>query len=223
MLTMIPTAHKMMKLFERLVALRRREPDDRVISALVNPADGEQRLKNNEILAMIFLLLLAGHETTTSLIGSGALALVEHPDQKARLIENPELAESAVEEFLRYASPVTCGAARIALEDVELGGALIPRGAHVFGMLNSANHDERVFANPDQLDIGRQPNRHVAFGMGIHLCLGLWLARLEGKIAMRALVQRFPNMRLAVPRAELRWKPSESLRGLRSLPLHLEM
>ena len=116
---------------------------------------------------------------------------------------------------------MTCGAPRIALEDVDIGGIVIPKGAHVLGMLNSANHDERVFPDPEQLDLGRQPNRHVAFGMGNHLCLGLWLARLEGKIAMNALVQRFPHMRLAVPRSELSWKPGESLRGLRRLPLHL--
>ena len=129
MLTMIPTANKMMKLFERLVDLRRREPDDRVISALVN-SEGAEQLKQNEILAMIFLLLLAGHETTTSLIGSGALALVEHPDQKARLAQNPELARSTVEELLRYASPVTCGAGadRVGRRP-ELGGATIPKGA----------------------------------------------------------------------------------------------
>lgn len=222
MLKMIPTAHRMMKLFERIVALRRREPDDRVITALVNLGEGDEKLGENEILAMIFLLLLAGHETTTSLIGSGVLALIEHPDQMARLRDDPSLIDSAVEELLRYTSPVTCGAARIALEDVELGGMVIPKGARVLGMLNSANHDERAFPNPEQLDLARQPNRHVAFGMGIHLCLGLWLARLEGQIALNALVQRFPDMRLAAARSELRWKPGESLRGLRRLPLRLQ-
>lgn len=217
----IPVAHKMMKLFERLVALRRREPDDRVITALITTSKEGNTLSDWEVLAMIFLLLLAGHETTTSLIGSGTLALIEQPEEKNKLLAEPKLIDTAVEELLRFTSPVTSGAARIALEDVQFGENFIPKGSYVMGMLSSANHDESVFDNPERLDLAREPNRHVAFGMGNHLCLGIWLARLEAKTAINALIQRFPNLQLAVPRSELQWKPSETLRGLRALPLNL--
>jgi cytochrome P450 PksS len=207
----LPTAYKLMGLFRDLAELRRREPDDRLITSLVRANEGEDRLSEHEILAMIFLLLLAGHETTANLIGNGVLAL----------IEKPELIDSAVEELLRFTSPVVSGAPRIALEDVELGGVTIAAGSHVLAMLSSANRDATKFADPDRLDIRRDPNRHLAFGMGIHFCLGTQLARLEAKLALGALIQRFPDLSLAVPRAELRWKATQSLRGLRALPLRL--
>ncbi|MGE0384121.1 MAG: cytochrome P450 [Gammaproteobacteria bacterium] len=222
LLRAVPTAHRIMRLFERLVEMKRAEPDDRLISALVRLGDDPGGLTRQEVLAMTFLMLLAGHETTTSLIGSGTLALIEHPDQLRRLLADPALIDPAVEELLRFTSPVTMGAPRIALEDVEIGASVIRRGTPVLGMINSANRDERVFADPDALDIGRTPNRHIAFGTGVHMCLGLWLARAEAKIALDALVRRFPRMQLAVPRRALRWKAVESLRGLRQLPLILE-
>jgi cytochrome P450 PksS len=170
---------------------------------------------------MIFLLLLAGHETTVSLIGSGTLALLQNPGELQKLRERPELIDSAIEELLRYTSPIEHPAPRFAREDVELGGQLIRRGEMVVPVVAAANRDETVFPNPDTLDITRHPNRHVAFGMGVHYCLGAPLARLEGRLALLALVQRFPQLRLAVPAEQLRWRSSVSLRALKALPVHL--
>ncbi len=170
---------------------------------------------------MIFLLMLAGHDTTSNLIGSATLALLEHPEQAARLREDPSITASAVEELLRFTTPVPCGTARITLEDVEVERTTIPKGSKVLGMIISANRDERIFDRPDELDLGRDPNRHLTFAFGKHFCLGNQLARMEGQIAMRSLMQRFPNMRLAVPRELLRYKPIQALRGLQSLPVHL--
>lgn len=217
----LPTAYKMMGLFRELAAQRRVQPDDRLITQLLRASEGDDRLSEQEILAMIFLLLLAGHETTANLIGNGTLALLDNPDQLALLRAQPDLIDSAVEELLRFTSPVVCGAPRIALEDVEIAGVVIPRGSQVIAVLSSANRDASQFDEPDRLDIQRDPNRHVAFGLGIHFCLGAQLARLEGRIAFSSLLARFPRIELGVPRGELRWKASQTLRGLRSLPLRL--
>jgi cytochrome P450 PksS len=221
MLRAIPTGRRMMKMFDRLATERRTVADDGLITALVRAHEDDDRLGDNEVVAMIFLLLLAGHDTTANLIGSSILTLLQHPEQMARLREDPSLIDSAVEELLRFTTPVPCGAARIALEDVEIGGTTIPKGSNVLGMIISANRDETVFDRPDELDLGRRPNRHITFAFGAHYCLGNQLARLEGRAAIGALVQRFPNMRLAVPAEELRYKPTQSLRGLRRLPLQL--
>ena len=211
----------MLRLFERIADQRRDDPDDRLISALVRANDEGDQLSDQEVLAMIFLLLLAGHDTTANLIGSGTLALLDHPDQLARLRDQPELIDLAVEELLRFTSPVTCGAARIALEDVDVADGTIPKGAQVLGMIISANRDDTVFADADTLDVARDPNRHIAFAFGAHYCLGNQLARLEARIALIALIQRFDCIELAVPSAELRYKSTQSLRGLCSLPLVL--
>lgn len=217
----LPNGQRMMRLFERLAAQRRAQPDDRLISALVRAKEEGDHLNDQEVLAMIFLLLLAGYESTANLIGSATLALLDNPEQLMRLRENPELIDTAVEELLRYTTPVPCGAARIALEDVEVAGVTIPKGSNVLGMIISANRDEGVFDDPDVLDLGRDPNRHITFALGSHFCLGNQLARLEGRTALAALVQRFEHIELAVARSELRYKPTHSLRGLRSLPLRL--
>jgi len=221
MLKGLPAGQRMMKLFERIAEQRRTEPDDRLISALVQANDEDDRFSDHELLAMIFLLLLAGHDTTANLIGSGTLALLEHPDQLARLRDDPALIDSAVEELLRFTTPVPCGTARHALEDVEISGVTIPKGSALLGMIISANRDESVFEEPDVLDLGRDPNRHITFAFGPHYCLGHQLARTEARAALGALVQRFDRIELAVPRNELRYKPTQSLRGLRSLPLRL--
>lgn len=170
---------------------------------------------------MIFLLLLAGHDTTANLIGSSVVALLERPEQMARFREEPAIAESAVEELLRFTTPVPCGAARVATEDVEIGGTVIPRGSQVLGMIISANRDESVFDRPDDLDLGRQPNRHLTFAFGAHYCLGNQLARLEGRIALQGLFRHFPDLRVAVPHEELPFKPTQSLRGYREVPVVL--
>ena len=217
----VPTARKLYAVLERLAEQRRAEPDDGLISALLAASEDGDSLSSDEVIAMIFLLMLAGHDTTANLIGSSALALMEHPDEAERLRADPALMPAAVEELLRYTTPVPCGAARTLLDDVEVGGVTMPRGSKVLGMIISANRDEAVFDRPDDLDLGREPNRHLTFAFGKHFCLGNQLARLEGQIAIGELVRRFPVIRLAVPHEDLRYKPVQSLRGFRSLPLRL--
>src|SRR5207247_1301254 len=163
----LPAGWRLMHYFRDLVARRRIEPRDDLISALVEAEESGDKLTENEIVAMVLLLLLAGFETTVHLIASGALALLQHPDQRRRLQEHPELTESAIEEILRFMSPVEFATPRIALEDITIGSVTIPRGAMVGAGLGSANHDESQFPDPETFDIARDPNRHVAFGQGI--------------------------------------------------------
>jgi len=216
-----PIAVRMERFFRRLVKLRREQPGDDLTSALIRAEESGDQLSEEELVSMIFLLLLAGHETTVNLIGNGTLALLDHPEQLQKLYEHPELIDSAIEELLRYSNPVGQPAPRFAREDLEIQGHKIPKGSLVMALLASANRDEAAFENADRLDLARNPNRHVAFGYGIHYCLGAPLARLEGRIAILKLVQRFPNMRLAVPREKLIWRRNIGLRGLKSFPLHL--
>jgi len=225
LLRILRGAHAMYRLvgfLESLLTLRKREPDDGLITALVAAEQAGDSLSADECLAMLFLLLFAGHETTVNLIGSGMLALIDNPGQLRSLIGQSTLAESAVEELLRYSNPVQFGASRIALEDLELGEVTIKKHDVVIAMLSSANRDETIFQDPERLDISRNPNRHLGFGLGIHFCLGAPLARMEGRIAFNKLLARFPKIRLAVPRAEIRWRASPVFRGLRSLPVYLE-
>jgi cytochrome P450 PksS len=217
----VPTARKLYAVLERLAEQRRVEPDDGLISALLAASEDGDSLSPDEVMAMIFLLMLAGHDTTANLIGSSAVALIEHPEQAERLRAEPALIPTAVEELLRFTTPVPCGAARTLLDDVEVGGKTMAKGSKVLGMIISANRDESVFERPDDLDLGREPNRHLTFAFGKHFCLGNQLARLEGQIAIGELVRRFPAMRLAVPRDDLRHKPVQALRGFRNLPLQL--
>ncbi|HYO54519.1 cytochrome P450 [Archangium sp.] len=216
-----PSAVGMERFFRGMVKLRREQPADDLMTALVQAEEAGDQLDEDELISMIFLLLFAGYETTVNLIGNGTLALLENPEQLQKLREHPELIDSAVEELLRYTNPVEMPGPRFAREDVEIQGVKIPRGSTVFPLLASANRDEAAFENPDTLDITRNPNRHVAFGYGIHYCLGAPLARLEGRIALQTLVQRFPEMQLAVPSDKLRWSKNPGLRGLKALPLHL--
>jgi cytochrome P450 len=217
----MPDGRRMMKLFERIAERRRREPDDRIVSTLVQANDEGDKLDDDELLAMIFLLLLAGHDTTQNLIGTGAVALVEHPEQLARLRDAPAMIDAAVEELLRFCTPVPCGAVRYTLADVEVAGTTIPKASPVLGMIISANRDESVFDRPDELDVGRSPNKHLAFAFGAHHCLGHQLARLEARAAIGGLFRRFDDVSLAVPRADLRYKPTQSLRGFKELPVRL--
>jgi cytochrome P450 PksS len=154
-----------------------------------------------------------------NLIGSGVLALLEHPEQAERLRRYPALIKPAVEELLRYTAPVFMSTERYAREDVEIHGVTIPRGEMTFGVIGSANRDETVFENPDALDITREPNRHLSFGQGIHFCLGAPLARMEAQIAIDTLLRRVPGLRLKVSPERLRWRPSMILRGLDTLPV----
>jgi cytochrome P450 len=214
--------YRLMGFLESLLTLRRQEPDGGLITALVAAQQAGDSLSPDECLAMLFLLLFAGHETTVNLIGSGMLGLIDNPGQMNSLIGQPDLAESTVEELLRYTNPVQFGASRIALEDLELGGIPIKKHDVVIALLSSANRDAAVFQHPETLDISRNPNRHLGFGLGSHCCLGAPLARMEGRIAFNKLLARFPNIRLAVPRTAIRWRTSPVFRGLKSLPVYLE-
>jgi len=201
--------------FSGVVGARRREPRDDLISGLIAVEERGDVLNERELLVMLNLLLVAGHETTVNLIGNGMLALLHNPDQLARLRQQPQLIESAVEELLRFDSPVQL-TGRIVAETCELGGQQVSRGQLVLTLLGAANRDPRQFPEPDRLDLTRSPNQHFSFGRGIHFCLGAPLARLEGRIAIGSLVSRFPRLRLAGPpvRGE-----TVTLRGLTRLPL----
>ncbi|GAB3139943.1 cytochrome P450 [Micromonospora sonneratiae] len=206
----------------KLVAEKRAEPADDLLSALIIARDDGDRLSDDELTSMVFLLLVAGHETTVNLIGNGTLVLLTEPQRWDRLVAEPDLVPGAVEEFLRFESPVQTAGARIAVEPIELGGQLIPAGDIVLVSLLSANRDPEQFAEPDRFDPTRPTNPHLAFGRGIHFCLGAPLARLEGEIAFRTLLRAFPGMRLAVPTGEVPWRPGLTLRGLASLPVRLK-
>lgn len=203
----------------RIFEQRRAEPRNDLITGLIQAEEAGDTLSEDELFAMVILLIVAGHETTVNLIGNGTLALLRHPEQLAKLKENPSLIESAVEELLRYDGPVDRATMRFAAEDVELGGQLIRRGEAVSVALTSANRDGAHFAHPDALDITREDNRHLAFGFGIHYCVGAPLARMEGQIAINTLVQRLPNLRLTVPVAALRWGTVPIIRGMQHMPV----
>jgi cytochrome P450 len=203
---------------EILTAPEDRQPD--LISALIVARDQTDRLSERELVAMITLLLFAGHETTVNLIGNGMASLFLNPEQLDRLREQPELLGSAVEELLRFEAPVQQPAHRVALEDITVGGVVIPAGAIVSVVIGSANRDPRRFADPDRLDVTRDASQHLSFGYGIHHCLGAPLARMEGRIAFGTLLERLPDLSLACPPEELRWKSgSIHRRGLTALPV----
>ena len=202
-----------------LVEEKRRHPGEDLTSQLIQLEDEGDRLDESELLSMVGLLIFAGHETTSNLIGIGTLTLLVHPDQLARLKADASLIPSAVEELLRFNGPVLMPAPRFVTEDTELSGQQLKKGDMVMVVLASADRDERQFTNPDELDIARSLNRHIAFGQGIHICLGAPLARLEGDIAFTTLLRRMPNLQLAVPREEVKWRDNSHLRGLRSLPI----
>ena len=202
--------------FHDLVAERRRAPRADLLSALIAVEEAGDRLSTEELFATAVLLFIAGHETTANLIGNGVLALLRHPAELQRLRADPALIDSAVEELLRYDSPVQ-RVSRITNEDVVIGGRPIPIGSLVLALLGSANRDPVHFAEPDRLDVTRQDNRHLAFGWGIHFCLGAPLARLEGQIAIGTLLRRLPNLTLATEQVE--WRQTFTLRGLTALPL----
>jgi cytochrome P450 PksS len=217
----LPSVLSFLSYLRKLVAARRAEPRDDLVTALVRAEEDGDRLTRDEILAMVFLLLVAGHETTVNLISGGTLALLQDPEQLDLLRRSPELTESAMEELLRFVSPVEIATERYAKEEVALAGGRVPKGGLVLTVLGAANRDDRQFAAPDRLDVTRAPNRHVAFGQGPHYCLGAPLARLEGRIAFETLLQRFPTMRLALPPEKLRWRKGMFLRGVHELPLRL--
>jgi len=205
------------------IARKRARPGDDLVSALIS-VQAEDRLTEAELRGTLFLLLVAGYETTTNLLGNGMLALLRNPDQYALLRERPDLMPNAVEEFLRYEAPVARASLRFAAEDLEIAGTAIPQGEIVLVALLSANRDEQLLPDGDRLDITRTPhapgtNSHMAFGHGIHYCLGAPLARLEAQIAFETLLRRVPDIELAVPFETITYRPASLMRGLESLPI----
>lgn len=209
---------KLIAYFDDLIARRRAEPRDDLVSALVQAEDEGDLLTHSELMAMLILLLVGGHETTVNLIGNGLLALLRHPDQLERLRREDGIERTATDELLRYDPPAQM-TGRVAKADVELGGRTIRAGERVRMILAAANRDPDVFPDPDRLDVTRDPNHHLSFGFGVHYCLGAELARLEGAIAISSFVRRFPDMRLLAD--EVPWRPAPVLRGLEALPLAL--
>ncbi|HEY7397343.1 MAG TPA: cytochrome P450 [Gaiellaceae bacterium] len=205
----------LLRLFER----RRGSSEDDLISALLRVEEEGDTLSEQELSSMVALLIIAGHETTVSLIGNAVLALLEHPEERKQLEREPQLVGAAIEELLRLDGPVERTLNRWASEDVELGGRTIRRGEGVILILGSADRDPERFAQPDELDFARADNKHVAFGRGSHYCLGAPLARLEAEVALTTLLRRLPGLRLAVPVDELTWRPVPLFRSLASLPV----
>ncbi|MFD5777310.1 cytochrome P450 family protein [Streptomyces fungicidicus] len=203
-----------------LIESKRSEPSDDVLTGLVRSSD-DGKLNTQELVSMAFLLLVAGNETTVNLIGNGMHALLRHPEQLAALRADRSLMAGAVDELLRYESPVNTSSLRFTTEPIEVGGGVIPEGELVVVALTSANRDESQFPDASSLDIHRQAGSGLSFGHGIHYCVGAQLARLEAQIAFDLLIDRFPHMRLAADPADLRWQPGTALRGLRSLPVSL--
>jgi cytochrome P450 len=202
--------------FRELIAERRNAPRADLLSALIAAEEAGDKLSEHELLATCILILVAGHETTVNLLGNGTLALLRHPDQLRRLRENPGMIGSAIEELLRYDGPVQ-RTARVPSADAVIAGHKIEAGEMVMPFIGAADRDPAQFPDPDRLDLARADNRHVAFGMGIHFCLGAPLARLEGQIAINALLHRFPKLALATDRPQ--YRQSLTLRGLTSLPV----
>lgn len=217
--TLMPAILSFLRYLKRLIAMKQADPGDDLVTALVAVEQEGGRLSSDELMAMISILLSAGHETTTNLIGNGMFALMRNTASRDRLHDEPTLIESAIEELLRFEGPVEMSTHRYARETVEIAGMTVPQGTLVMGVIASANRDERHFVEPDTLDIGRSTNRHLTFGEGGHYCLGASLARLEGRIAFRDILLHFPEMRLAVPSDHLRWRRGLVLRGIESLPV----
>ncbi|MGH4009347.1 MAG: cytochrome P450 family protein [Pseudonocardiaceae bacterium] len=209
----------MVSYLRELIKAKRATPADDLLSALVAVRDGADRLTEDELTSMAFLLLVAGHETTVNLIGNGVLALLTHPEQLALLRAELDRLPAAIEELLRFDGPLQVTTFRLTTEPVNIGGTTIPAGEIVIAGLLAANRDPACIAQPDVLDITRTDNPHLAFGYGIHHCLGAPLARLEGRIALGTLLTRFPGLRLAVPAEQLTWKPGVLMHSLTALPV----
>ncbi len=205
------------RFIRRLIGRKRAEPGDDILSGLIEAEEDGDRLSEDELVAMVFLLIIAGFETTLHLITNGVRTLLEHPDQLQRLRAEPELWDSAVEEIVRHRGPIHGTKLQYAKEDVTLHGITIKRGTPIMPLLGAANHDPRVFEKPDDFDIARSPNHHLGFGFGMHFCLGKQLALMETRVALKNLIERYPDLRLAVDPSELAivslpgWHRHESL------------
>jgi cytochrome P450 len=204
-----------------LVAAKQANPGDDLVSGLISARDGDERLDNQELLSTIFQLMVAGHDTTASLIGNSVVALFRNPAQLSELRRDPDKIPAAIEELLRYDAPVPHATFRYSVEPVMLGGATIPAGAQVIICLAAANRDAGRYTDPESLEVDRAVSRHLAFGHGVHHCLGAPLARMEGHLALGSLLRRFPELALAVPSEDLHWAHGDGLvlRGLSELPV----
>ncbi|MEB3367032.1 cytochrome P450 family protein [Saccharopolyspora mangrovi] len=205
-----------------LLAAKRQRPGDDLLTALIEVSEDEDRLSETELISMVFLLLVAGHETTVNLIGNGVLALLRNPEQWAALVADPGLVTGAVEEALRFDGPVMHGTFRHTTEAVTIGDVEIPAGEIVWVGLASANHDPQKFPEPEKFDISRDSHGHLSFGHGIHFCLGAQLARMEAQIALRQLAERFPGLRAGGDLDDVEWRFSTLIHGLQRLPVRLQ-
>ncbi len=204
-----------------LVAAKETDPGDDLVSALIGARDGDERLDDQELLSTIFQLMVAGHDTTASLIGNSVVALLRNPEQLSKLRSDPNKIPTAIEEFLRYDAPVPHSTFRYTVEPVTIAGVAIPGGAQVIICMAAANRDDDKYSNSESLDIDRTVTRHLAFGHGVHHCLGAPLARMEGHVALASLLRRFPQLTLAIASEDLRWGHGDGLvlRGLSELPV----
>lgn len=216
---MLPALEKLSNYLKQHFVKRRTEPQDDLISALVAAEEEGDQLSEDELLAMCFILFVAGHETTTHLMSGSVLALIQHPEQLEKLRSNADLMPSAVDELLRFVSPVQMSKPRYATEDTILDGSSVKQGERLMALLASANADPEVFEGPERMNLERTPNRHLAFGHGPHVCLGLQLARSEMAIFLQQLLDRYPRLGLVVPEENLRWTKRIGLRALRTLPI----
>lgn len=207
----------------KLFDLRRENPQDDLISALLAAEEEGDKLSENELFSTLVLLIIAGHETTMNLIGNAVLALTQESEKLEYLRAHPEAMKAAVEEFLRYDAPVERALFRLVAEDMVHKGYELKRGDAVILIIGSANRDESQFDAADKLILNRQSNQHLSFGKGIHYCLGAPLARLEADIGLNSLIQGLPNLRLAVPVSELRWRNSPGFKGLEQLPVQWDV
>ncbi len=212
------STREMSAYLRHIVEQRRDDPRNDLISRLIAARDEEGRLTDDELIATVILLMIAGHETTVNLIANGMLGLMRHRDQWERLVADPSLVVNATEELLRYDSPVQL-TTRIAAETLDIGGVRVSRGSEIYFMLGSSNRDEAVWDTPDEVRIDRKVGRHLSFGMGIHFCLGAPLARLEGEIAFATLAREAPGLELTDP--DPRWRPGAVLHGLQRLDVRL--
>ena len=212
---------RLSKFIRELIVRKRSNPQDDILTKLIQAEDEGAKLNEDELVSMVFLMIVAGYETTVQLITNGVLTLLQRPDQLEKLRNRPELIESAVEEILRYIGPIQGTKPAYALEDVTLHGVTIPKGSAVMPFLGAANHDPTVFENPEVFDIERFPNKHLGFGSGIHSCLGAPLARMETKIALTSLIKRNPNLRLAVNPSALKLQVRPGWHTYENLPVVL--
>jgi cytochrome P450 len=222
MVTSMPQIIAFLRYLKWFIAAKHADPADDLVSDLVHLEQAGDRLDQDELMAMVAILLNAGHETTTGLIGNGVLALLDQPEAAHRLRTEAAVMATGIEELLRFAGPVATTTHRYAREDMEIAGTRIPRGSLVLGLVGSANRDPAQFDDADRLVPDRLPNRHLGFGEGSHYCVGAALARMEGTIAFRHILERLPSLRVTVTRADLPFRPGLVLTGLSKCPVTLD-